>query len=357
MKDIEIFLRKILLRILLLFYKAQSFKNIPKLTTNDKILLIRLNRIGDALISTPLIYLIKNKIRCKVIILASKNNHFIFNAPNLIDEIWIYDKKVNSLKTIIKKINKEHFDFIVDLHDDVSTTVSLIIAFSKAKYKIGFKKENFSLFNFLIEKPETSKNHIIDRMLKFADIFGIQYNQDEINIKYYIEEKSLTYVNHFLYNNNLINKFLLGINISAGNDARFWSIENYIKIIKSLKNFDINILLLCEKKDFKNAMEISKRNIPIFYNKSFNIFSAMISKLNLLISPDTSIIHIASAFNIPVFGLYVKYKTKDMIWSPYKSLFDCIITEGATLKNVSYEEVIKKLIPFLERIYNEYNRN
>lgn len=356
MKNIEIFFRKLLLRLLLFFKKEKKNNEIPKLTKESKVLFIRLNRIGDALVITPLLYLMKNKIGCKVTVLASKYNYFVFNAPELADNVWTYDKKMNSLKLIIKKINEEKFDFIIDLHDDVSTTVSLILTFSKAKYKIGFKKENSSLYNFLIEKPDPTKYHIIERMMRLAEALGINYN-DDYNIKYFIKKESEKIVSEFLNKNNLTHNFLIGINISAGSDARFWSIENYVKLIDSLKNYDAKILLLCEEKDYDKAKVISKNNVPIFYNKSFNIFSAMISKLNLLISPDTSIIHIASAFKIPVFGFYVKYKTKDIIWYPYRSLFDCVITEEATLKNISYEEVANKLIPFFERVYNESIRN
>jgi len=87
-------------------------------------------------------------------------------------------------------------------------------------------------------------------------------------------------------------------------------------------------------------------------SKEFDTFAAGISKLNFLFTPDTSVVHIASIYKIPVFGLYVKYNTQDMIWSPYNTEFDCIVTEEPTLKNISFEEVINKFIPFLERNIN-----
>ena len=74
----------------------------------------------------------------------------------------------------------------------------------------------------------------------------------------------------------------------------------------------------------------------------------------MLFTPDTSIVHIASAFCKPVFGIYVKYNTKDKIWSPYKSSFDCIITQNPTLENVRFESVIERFIPFLKKSIDEY---
>jgi ADP-heptose:LPS heptosyltransferase len=120
-----------------------------------------------------------------------------------------------------------------------------------------------------------------------------------------------------------------------------------------LKNYEINPLILCEPKDVKTAEEISGGRFVIFHSQSFNKFSGMISQLDLLFTPDTSIVHIASAFKVPVFGLYVKYKTKDMIWSPYKSDFDAVVTEEKDFLNLDFEKVKTKFLQFFERIYNE----
>jgi len=52
-----------------------------------------------------------------------------------------------------------------------------------------------------------------------------------------------------------------------------------------------------------------------------------------------------------VFGLYVKYNTTDMVWSPYQTDFEYVETTEPTLKNISFTEVEKKLNPFGENIF------
>ena len=52
-------------------------------------------------------------------------------------------------------------------------------------------------------------------------------------------------------------------------------------------------------------------------------------KLDFLITPDTSVVHIASIKKIPIFGLYVKYNTDDMIWSAYNCDFEAVVTRRA----------------------------
>ncbi|MEI7485780.1 MAG: hypothetical protein WCK13_13800, partial [Ignavibacteriota bacterium] len=54
------------------------------------------------------------------------------------------------------------------------------------------------------------------------------------------------------------------------------------------------------------------------------------------------------------FGLYVKYNTEDMIWSPYKTDFESMITTNYNLTTISAEETLKKLKPFLEKHIYEF---
>lgn len=350
MKKIEIYIRKILLRILLFCFPKKSLVNDIKLKEDSAILFIRLNRIGDALITTPLLSLIKKNTNHKIYVVASNYNYFVFSSK-IVDNVIVYDKKKITLFKLIRLINKLKPDVIIDLHDDVSTTVSFILAFSKAKYKIGFNKVNRKLYNYIIEKPDSSKTHVVERLLHFTKIFNIKYTKEEIRVFYYIDEKALEKINNYLLTNKLDNYFKIGINISAGSEARFWGIKNYKELITEITKYSqIKVIILCSPNDIEKAEQISNGLFPIFYDNSFENFSAMISKLNLLITPDTSAVHIASAFNVPVFGLYVKYNTNDMIWSPYNTEFECVITEQPTLKNIHLNEVLSKLKPFLEKI-------
>ncbi|MGK9475942.1 glycosyltransferase family 9 protein [Melioribacter sp. OK-6-Me] len=355
MKRIEILLKKLLLKLFLMLRQKEGQTKAPHLTDKSRVVIIRLNRIGDALTSTPFLELLKRNYNCNLTLVCSKSNHFIFCQKGLVDNLIVYDKKQNNLTKIIRMISDINPDLLIDLHDDVSFTVSMIIAFSASRCKMGFYKQNHKLFNLLIPRPDSKVYHIVDRNLAFADALGIRYNKDEINIIYKPDLASISIVDNFLKKNNLRNRFLTGINISAGSDARFWGVERYQKLIDYLSKYDTNILLLTDKKDLEKAKAISKGKWIIFQDDSFDVFAAMVGSLDFLFTPDTSIVHIASAFEVPLFGLYVKYKTEDIIWYPYKSKYETVITKNANLSSVDFETVIEKLKPFFESIYYEKN--
>ena len=346
-KSIEIFLRQIILKIILASSKRRTSRKKPEVSKRSNVLFIRLNRIGDALVTTPLLTQIKNEIGCTIFVLADAKNHFIFEHCPVVDKIFIYDKGIRGIRHLKTTLEQNNIDTIVDLHDDVSTTISLILRMSKTKQIFGLKKKNEKIFTHTVSKPNPATHHIIERTFALANLFGFNPQMNTAKINYQIEQKSMAIAGEQL--KKYKNKFLLGINITAGSEARFWGVNNYKRLIEKVKKYQINYLLFTSHDYFNKAQQITEEKNIFPPSKDFDIFAAGISKLNMLFTPDTSVVHIASMFEIPVFGLYVKYKTQDMIWSPYNTIFDSIITEDSTLLNVSCEEVINKFIPFLEK--------
>jgi ADP-heptose:LPS heptosyltransferase len=361
MKSIEIFFKNILLRVLLFISKFNKNNKGESSNKFAKILFIRLNRIGDALVTTPLLHLLKKKINPKIYLLADKKNYFAYNNNPDVDEVIIFKKGVKGILEIINLIKTENINTIVDLHDDVSTTVSFIIALSSSGNKFGLEKENKIIYTKTIPKLDSKKVHVVTRLLEMAKLFNVNPDSSKNWIGYYPDYKSLKRADDFLKGAFSSKNFLIGINISAGSEARFWGIERFKSLIELLltfklsKSIDLNILILSAPKDLNYAEKIIQNNndqTAIFCSEYFDEFAAVISNLNILFTPDTAAVHIAAAFHIAVFGIYV-HDTEDMIWSPYGVDFDCAATNNPNLKSMDFEEVKNKFEPFLEKRLKE----
>lgn len=349
-KKVEIFLKQIILKLLLLFSKRRNSSERPVVTENSKVLFIRLNRIGDALVTTPLLQQIKQQINCSVFVLADNKNHFIFEHCLSVNDTIIFEKGLKGIEEVKSFIKKNNIDTVVDLHDDVSTSVSFLLSSIDVSQIFGLKKENEKLYTHTISRLNSSTHHIIERTLELTKLFGFNPDYQQAEVEYKIQIKSIDIADTFI--NQFKNKFKLGINITAGSPARFWGANNYKELLSLLKKYDINSVVFTNEEYFDQATQITEGKNIYPPSKDFDIFAAGISRLNMLFTPDTSIIHICSEYKIPVFGLYVKYKTDDMIWSPYNSEFEAIVTKEPTLKNVTFNEVKNKFIPFLEKHLN-----
>ncbi len=347
MKKLEFFFKNIFLNLLLLFNSKKKNAEFDFNSESSKILFIRLNRIGDALVVTPLLHVIKTNLKSKIYVLADKKNFIAFNNNPDIDSLLIFDKDFKGFLKVLKFIRTENIQTVADLHDDISTTVSFLIAMCNAKNKFGLEKENKKIYTKTVARLDSSQHHVVDRILELARLFNIEPDNREVNILYSPSQHSIKKIDEYLYRKFPLRKMLVGINISAGSQARFWGINNYRKLIDFFSQLDLNYVLISSPEEKTTADKICEDESKLFSSENYDEFAALLSKLDLLFTPDTAAVHLASAYKVPVFGIYVRYKTQDMIWSPYKSKFDCVITEESNLSNVTFEEVKAKLEKFL----------
>lgn len=346
MKKIEVLFKYFLLNLLLILKPHSGSVSDSVFNEKDKILFIRLNRIGDALVSTPLLHFVKQKLKCKIYVLADVKNFFIFRNNPEIEETIIFKKGIKGFRESFHFIKKEKINTVVDLHDDVSTTVSFLIGMSSAKNKFGLEKANKKIYTATVPRLDSVNVHVVTRLLQLSRLFNLNPAEADVSIRYFPKSESREKAEEFVSKHFTDKKPILGINISAGSDARFWGVDRYKKLIDSLSGYDIEVLILAAPKDNEKLSFIGYPKY--FVSHSFDEFAAVISKLKLLFTPDTAAVHIASAYNIPVFGIYV-HDTEDMIWSPVNVYFDYVETSENNLKNLEFETVFRKFQPFLEK--------
>ena len=83
-----------------------------------KILVVRFSSIGDIVLTTPVIRLLKKQINAEVHFLTfSKYSNLLLGNP-YIDKTHTIDENINE---IIPELIKEKFDLLIDLHHNIRT--------------------------------------------------------------------------------------------------------------------------------------------------------------------------------------------------------------------------------------------
>ncbi|MBN1399126.1 MAG: glycosyltransferase family 9 protein [Bacteroidetes bacterium] len=344
-KRIEIWFRRLLIRLIGFFYKRNRY--LPDSLDFDKckILFIRQDRIGDVLVSTPLFEALKKYYPNSVLdIVLSENNYFVLENDPLIRKRWVYKKNIGAVIKLIGLLRKEKYDFLIDLMDNPSATSTIFCLLINAKWNIGIEKENQFAYDINVPMLSRKDTHIIDRISQLLKPFKIKPDSEKFAVRYFISKQSENKAEIFLEQNNILADFIVGINISAGNKTRFWGIENFKKLINrlSVEYPNFKFLLLYQPSDSKNAEVISNSNKQIILSpltESFDHFAAFIKRLSLLITPDTAAVHLASAFNIKSVILYVQSNKELRIWEPRETDCECIITDVDDISTISVKQV------------------
>lgn len=313
--------------------------------TNKNILIIRLGKIGDIIVSSFVFEVLKNQYHLSKLTLITlhKNKDVLKYNPQL-DKIIYINKNIFSLLKLINLLPIK-FDIIFELNDDPSTTSSYILKYLRGKIKIGYTfDKNIKHLTTSVNRPDKTKSHIVERAASLIEGSGIKVNEADLKPIVYIGEQEKDEVLQHLKHERE-HALIIAINISAGAQIRYWKEEYWIQLIQIIYNNRPNVkflILSIPKDDSQRDKILSNFDPKVFIIPkyfSFQHFASYINFCDLLISPDTSAIHIASAFQKPVIGLYPNYEWSFVSWQPYKTPHRSLKSPDESISAIQPEEV------------------
>ena len=330
--------------------KLDSFRN-PK-----KILLLRQDRIGDVLVSVAFIKKLKTILPKSSIdiVLSHRNKSVLFTVSNLINNNFILDKGVIGYFKLISQLRKQGYDIVIDLLDNASSTSSILTRFTNAKFKLGFDKGNRKVYTHIVEIPNKQENHIIERLNSLLLPF-VGSSSNEESFSFELSKDSYAKADELLGHKS--DKLRLGINLSGSNQSKNWGTGNYIAFLKGMNslNKNVEVKLFTTKSNENQLNEISKvvPNLAAPFVNSFEQFAAMISTCDIVLTPDTSVVHLCTAYDIPCVALYMFSDDPNVgkPWEPRSKHSEAIkISEKDTLGMIKVTDVLAATKQIIEEI-------
>jgi len=358
-KRIERWFRRLLIQLLGRLFRRKNTLHSNIDFNTCKYLFIRQDRIGDVLISTPLFGVLKKHYpRAIIDVLLSERNYFVLENDPLIHTRWMYRKKIGRIISLIRALRSEHYDFVIDLIDNPSTTSTVLCLLINAKWNIGIDKDNRFVYDIIVPMLSRRETHIIDRIGQLLIPFNIDPRTEIFAVRYYTSFESEEFVDRFMRKNNIFSHPIIGVNISAGGDVRFWGVENFKGLLNHLRNIypEYMSLLLYQPSDERRAQMIAESNQRVVLSpvtSSFDQFAAFVKRLSFLVTPDTAAVHLASAFKVGAVVLYVQSNKALRIWEPYGTDYECIVTDVDDLSMIPITQVQDALERLIRRSHKK----
>ncbi len=355
-KPLERLFKSILLEIVSLFAgKPEIPVFSPDRHNKQNILIIRPEKIGDIFVSLPLVDALKHNFpEMSFYIIGSNDNRVILDGDPRFDNVYIYSKRFPNVLSELKIIRSRKFDCVIDLVCDDSVTSLLLTLISGGNgYRIGMGKQKYAKHYHENYQYRTDNDaHIIDNTLKILKTFGVDPESANRYSPPYLSEASKNIGEKFIVDLHPAGSDaeIFGINISAGADNRKWTEDKYKALINELLEINDNteIVIICTPADRDLGKRLSgqfgKRVNLIPPKLSIRDASAVISKLSLLVSPDTSLIHIARSFRVPIVGLYCSFMENHRLWYPYGQKNGVVLSESESdIRDITVESVIGEI--------------
>lgn len=278
-----------------------------------RILVIKLDAIGDVLRTTSILPALKRKYPGSHITWVTKSNAAELFANNpLVDELYLFEDSATVPRMMVEK-----FDLLI--HPDASPASCALASLANAEVKKGFWLDEKGRIVSADKHAETwlemgafdelkKKNRKTYQEL-LHNIAGLVYEKDEIQV--HLNKDEIKTGKDFYRENKLERfKYILGLNTGAGERWQYkqWSVEGYIGLIEKLSvNKDTGILLYGGPDETeRNKILLGKfpHLVDTGTNNSLRGFFSVINICDVLVTSDTMALHAATALKKEIVCLF-----------------------------------------------------
>ncbi len=343
---------------------CSSYKKIGK-----RILLIKLDAVGDVLRSTPLAEGIKKQFpNSQLTWLVAESGVSILKNNPYIDRLLTYNSEnINGLMC-------EYFDILINLDKDKRATflTNKIRANEKRGYLLGLTGTPFPInkganLHYQIALDNWGKKNSNTKSFQelIFDIAEIPYNNEEYFLK--LDEEYEKFAEDF--RKKFLKKNLPVVGIVTGCGPVYphkkWHKEGIIELIKKLKSKKIQVVLFGGKGDIEINKEIEKKTGAIneICNTSLPQFAALVKLCDVFFTGDTFGLHVAIAFKKPVISVFGPTPAQEIRIDKGKKLigrvhclncydqFPCIMEKNKKpncMQTITSNEVFEEIMKFIK---------
>jgi ADP-heptose:LPS heptosyltransferase len=288
-----------------------------------KVLLLRHDRIGDALLSTCLVdALARHRPGWQLhVLLGSENLSVLENHPGVAHR-WCYDRRPWGALRLVRALRAEKFDLAVDLMNHPSLTSTVFLRLMAPRISAGFYEERRGYpFDLPVPAQPRSTVHIVRRLGELLRALGCPVPDDQLRLSYRPTAAARARAEEFLRPRRAEGLRLCGVNTSAGEPRRFWGEWNYREFLElAVREHPLDRFVVfappAETERARRIVEGIRGAELAPATPSFDEFAALLAGMDSVLTPDTSVVHLASAFGIPAVVLY-EDENKALVWAPW----------------------------------------
>ncbi len=276
-----------------------------------KILIVRTDRIGDVVLSLPMIAALKSIVPNADVafLLRSYTKDLVADQPGL-DRVLLYDRAGVQKKfgEMLSEIRSEQFDAVVVTYPTLR--LALLVFLARIPWRIG---TGYRWYSFLFNKPifehrRTAEKHEAEYNLSLLRVFGdvVEKNPSpKLMLGRGNDEEAMEVLNGMHIGQG---SPLVILHPGSGGSARDWKPEMFGDLAGRLTKEGMNVVVtggLGEEELVRTVVRYSgnsakalSRALPLL------TLAALIRKAQVFVSNSTGPLHIAAAVGTPVVAFY-----------------------------------------------------
>lgn len=263
----------------------------------DSILIIAQEKLGDAILLTPLIgNLRRARPELQIHIVTFSSVYEFFRNDSNVDAVYRGKKQYISY---YKEMRDRRFDLLFNTKDHASFTGLYQSRLLPARHRVGISHPfNKGYFHHTLDFDY--HRHVVEKNVALLDYLDIPYKKEDC--RPYLPTGPLTEgVSSFSYVND---ESVMGINLSAGEKEREWPLDKWKEFLNKVRSPVMVFTMPDRLEDKYKLTETFDHVINTPRTRSIYDVGRLMQHVDYLVTPDTSLVHLASCYSIPTVALY-----------------------------------------------------
>ena len=308
-----------------------------------KICVVRIDKMGDMLLTLPIIQGLKKANEKNIIdVVCSDNNLKVCKNIAVINKVFLLNKEISNIWITIKNLRKQNYDCLYSFSPGWKSIIISILSKSKSKSLLILQSRYKSgIFSKLMERMLCKlffhNIKLVDRNSYFKQNKSI--NQSQL-MHELVTQSGLKLLKNVVINNlfqfdkrNYGQKEICLIHLSSKWINRYFLEDQFINLLDKFKNTGKNIVMSSDqssrqvfKKIYEKYKKINNENfrdlkaiyeILILEELDFHNWTTIINSSTYVITPECGCTHIASLTNCKLCVIYDADNLPEMIAQEY----------------------------------------
>jgi heptosyltransferase-3 len=296
------------------------------MTDVRNILLIRTDRLGDLVLTLPMLPVLKRRFpRARVTMLVGQYPSEILTDNAYVDEVILYDRgsSLAAFHDILSHVRSRAFDTAIVVHPTFRLALLVFLARIPNRIGTGYRWYSFLFNRRVYEHRKDARRHEAEYNLNLLSALDVPPTKPaEFPIS--IPASSVTRVKNLLEHHRISEDDLVVIlHPGSGGSARDWSPRNFGELSLRLRSeLDATVILTGAKGEDAVVAEVQRHGSPDAINVvgrlSLLDLVALIDRTDLFVANSTGPLHIAAALGKRVIGIYPPIpQCTPTRWGPY----------------------------------------
>lgn len=302
-------------------------------------------RAGDFILTTGLFNAIKaHDPSCELTIVVGPRAGGMARAHPAIDRVLIFDRHPARLIPFLFRLRDRVFDAWLDPKDHYSTNQALLARVARARVKVGFNRPAGGPFDIALHPPEGVHAHFSVEMLKPLDLLGIPAPRPP-QLSLGVPGASVRRAEAIL---GPAGRFTVLVNISAGHPLRYWGEERWRLALPRCSAMQATRFVVSsapEDREMAERIAVAGRaegvDVTVLPAGSILDVAAVVARVDLVLTVDTSIVHLAALYDRPIVALYRDDQHVFSMFRPLSSTQEILMcAPGQPLSALTVDQVV-----------------